>query len=107
MKIDDGGILGQAFYDHCQRLGKPVLAGPIQLDPSMPAGLREREVRDPTPVWCWSLVTRADDDRAAVAALRADATKLARAAGLHVQPAGPAWLPPDDPHRAEVAALPT
>ncbi|HEX8083198.1 MAG TPA: LysR family transcriptional regulator [Solirubrobacteraceae bacterium] len=105
VRVEDGGITGAAFYEHCRRIGKPLLAGPVRHSGSVPPGLREREVRDPTPLWCWSLVTRADDDRPAVAALREDATALAHAAGLHARPAGESWLPPEDPHRAEVARL--
>ena len=73
----------------------------------MPAGLREREVRDPTPLWCWSLVTRADDERPAIVALRDEATKVTRAAGLHVRPVGAFWVPSNDPDRGETAALRT
>ena len=54
----------------------------------MPAGLREREVRGHTPLGCWSLVTRAGDDRPAIAALADGATKVTRAAGPHHRPAG-------------------
>ncbi|HEX2088212.1 MAG TPA: LysR family transcriptional regulator [Solirubrobacteraceae bacterium] len=103
--IDGGDIAGAGFYEQCLRIGKPVLAGPLRIAASLPSGLRERPVRDPAPLWCWSLVTRAGDDRPAVAALRDEATALARAAGLHVRPAAAFWVPPDDPHRAQVAAL--
>jgi DNA-binding transcriptional LysR family regulator len=105
VRVDAGDIAGAAVYDHCLRIGKPVLGGPLRIAASMPAGLREREVRDPTPLWCWSLVTRAGDDRAAIAALRDEATKVTRAAGLHVRPAGAFWIPSGDPHRAETTAL--
>jgi hypothetical protein len=105
--IADGDIAGAAFYDHCLRIGKPVLAGPLRNAASLPSGLRERPIRDPTPLWCWSLVTRADDDRPAVAALRDEAVALARAAGLHARPDGAFWVPSGDPHRVEIAALPT
>ncbi|MEA2221198.1 MAG: hypothetical protein QOJ35_3824, partial [Solirubrobacteraceae bacterium] len=62
-------------------------------------------VVEPTPLWCWSLVTRADDDRPAILALRDDATALARAAGLHVLPRGDTWVPARDPHRETIRAL--
>jgi hypothetical protein len=63
-------------------------------------------VSDPTPLWAWSLVTRADDDRPAIEVLRADAVELSRASGLLVRPAGKTWVPEADPHRATVAELP-
>jgi hypothetical protein len=63
-----------------------------------------RSVSDPIPLWCWSLVTRSDDDRPGVLALRDNAGTLTRAAGLHVIPDGRVWLPKQDPHRAEIAA---
>jgi hypothetical protein len=62
-------------------------------------------VRDPTPLWCWSLVTRADDDRPAVLALRGNAERITRAAGLHVLPNAATWVPAEDPHRARLATL--
>lgn len=105
VQVDDGDIAGPGFHDHCLRIGKPVLAGPLKTAPTLPSGLSERPVRDPLPLWCWSLVTRADDGRAAVASLREEATAVARAAGLHTRPAGACWVPDDDPHRAEVGAL--
>jgi DNA-binding transcriptional LysR family regulator len=105
--IDGGDIAGAGFYEQCLRIGKPVLAGPLRIAVSLPSGLRERPIRDPTPLWCWSLVTRADDDRPAISALRHEATALARAAGLHTRPAGAFWVPSSDPHCAEIVALPT
>jgi DNA-binding transcriptional LysR family regulator len=105
VEIDDGGITGPGFHHHCLRLGAPVLASPKRHPAPLPAGLRARPVRDPVPLWCWSLVTRAGDDRPAVLALRENARRLTRAAGLHVLPAGASWLPPQDPHRDAIAAL--
>ena len=107
VRTDGGDIAGAEFYDRCLRIGKPVLAGPLRIAASMPAGLREREIRDPTPLWSWSLVARAGDDRADITALRAEAAKLTRAAGLHVRPPGDLWVPASDPHHAEVSALRT
>jgi DNA-binding transcriptional LysR family regulator len=103
--IDDGGITGPGFHHHCQRLNAPVLASPKRHPAPLPAGLRIRPVRDPTPLWCWSLVTRAADDRPAVLALRANAERITRAAGLHVVPNTATWVPAGDPHRDRVAAL--
>lgn len=91
--IDDGGITGPGFHQHCQRLACPVLASPKRHAVPLPSGLRSRPVRDPTPLWCWSLVTRAGDDRPAVVALRDHATQFSRAAGLRQVPPGPVWVP--------------
>src|SRR5581483_9901554 len=104
--VDDGGIAGPGFHERCLRLRAPVLESPKRHQARLPAGLRTAAVRDPTPVWCWSLVTRADDDRPAVADLRADAGSLTRVAGLHVRPAEPWWTPPEDPLREELRSLP-
>jgi DNA-binding transcriptional LysR family regulator len=105
--IDDGGITGPAFHGHARKLGKPVLMSPKRHPDPLPAGLRTRPVIDPTPLWCWSLVTRADDDRPATLALRDNATTITRAAGLHVLPHGDTWVPADDPHRDAIRALAT
>jgi DNA-binding transcriptional LysR family regulator len=105
--IDDGGITGPAFHDRARKLRAPLLMSPKRQPDPLPAGLRTRQVVDPTPLWCWSLVTRADDDRPAILALRDHATALTRAAGLHVLPAGETWLPAQDPHREAIRALAT
>ena len=68
--IDDGGIAGPAFHDRALRLNAPVLMSPKRYTDTLPARLRTRPVVDPCPLWCWSLVTRADDDRETIAALR-------------------------------------
>ncbi len=104
VEIDDGGITGHGFHDRCQRLGVPVLHSPKRHPVPLPSGLRARPVHDPTPLWCWSLVTRADDDRRAVRTLRENAATVTRDAGLHVVPNGAWWVPPQDPHRARIAA---
>jgi hypothetical protein len=105
-KFDDADVAGTGFYERCLKLKVPVLYGPQRATVPMPAGLRTRAVSDPTPIWCWSLVTRADDDRPEIQALRDDADKVARAAGLHVLPDRSTWVPPHDPHRDTIAALP-
>jgi DNA-binding transcriptional LysR family regulator len=101
--IDDGGIAGSAFHDRALRLNAPVLMSPKRYTDTLPARLRTMPIVDPCPLWCWSLVTRADDDREATAALREHASTLARAAGLHTVPVGSTWLPATDPHRDELA----
>jgi DNA-binding transcriptional LysR family regulator len=100
VRIEDGGITGPGFHQHCQRLNAPTLASPKRHSAPLPAGLRTRPVTNPVPLWCWSLVTRADDDRPAILSLRENARTLTRAAGLHLLPSGPLWVPPNDPHRA-------
>jgi len=55
---------------------------------------------------CWSLVTRADDDRPSIVALRDNAHKVTHAAALHALPNPSTWVPPHDPQRRTIAALP-
>jgi DNA-binding transcriptional LysR family regulator len=105
VEIDDGGITGRGFHDHCRRLNKPVLQSPKRHQVSLPPGLRTRPVRNPTPVWCWSLVTRADDDRPSVLALRETADELTRAAYLSELRNHATWVPAQDPHRDTLGAL--
>jgi DNA-binding transcriptional LysR family regulator len=104
-EIDDGGITGPGFHDHCRATGAPVLQSPKRHAVPLPAGLRTRPVRDPAPLWCWSLVTRADDDRASVQTLREHARSLTRAAGLRELPDGAIWVPDQDPHREALRQL--
>jgi DNA-binding transcriptional LysR family regulator len=104
MHIDDGGIAGTAFHDHALRLKAPVLMSPKRYTDTLPARLRTRPVVDPCPLWSWSLVTRADDERESIGALREHASTVARIAGLHTVPAGPTWLPSRDPHRGEITS---
>ena len=106
VRIDDGGIAGSAFHDRALRLNAPVLMSPKRYTDTLPTRLRTLPVVDPCPLWCWSLVTRADDAREATAALREHASNVARTGGLHAVPAGPTWLPARDPHRDEVTSLP-
>jgi DNA-binding transcriptional LysR family regulator len=106
VEVDDGGVAGAGFYERCLELKAPVLQGPKRAVVPMPAGLRTRAVREPTPLWCWSLVTRADDDRPSILALRDNADKVTHAAGLHALPNPSTWVPPHDPHRDTIAALP-
>ena len=68
--IDDGGIAGPAFHDRALSINAPVLMSPKRYFDRLPAGLRTRPVVDPCPLWCWSLVTRANDERDSIAALR-------------------------------------
>jgi hypothetical protein len=105
VEIDDGGITGRGFHDHCRRLNAPVLQSPKRNRASLPPGLRTRSVRDPTPLWCWSLVTRADDDRPTVLVLRENAETLSHAAYVPAVRDQATWLPAQDPHRETISAL--
>lgn len=98
-RIDDGGITGDAFYAHVRRLGAPVLASPKRHTAPIPPSLGQRPVADPQPLWTWSLVHRESDDRPAVVQLVAALLDMARHRGWRTPPAGPWWLPADDPHR--------
>ena len=105
VEIDDGGITGRGFHDHCRKLNKPVLQSPKRHRVSLPPGLRTRSVREPTPLWCWSLVTRAEDDRPDVLALRGTAERLIQTAYLpELRKDQATWLPAQDPHRDTIAA---
>jgi hypothetical protein len=106
VEVDDGSITGAGLYERCLKLNAPVLYGPKRAVVPMPAGLRTRAVGEPTPLWCWSLVTRADDDRPEILALRDNADEVTRSAGLRVLPNHSTWVPPHDPHRDTIAALP-
>jgi DNA-binding transcriptional LysR family regulator len=106
VEIDDGGITGRGFHDHCRKLNKPVLQSPKRHQVSLPPGLRTRPVRDPTPLWCWSLVTRADDDRPNVLALRETAGTLIQTTYLpELRKDQATWVPSQDPHREAITAL--
>jgi DNA-binding transcriptional LysR family regulator len=103
--IDDGGIAGTAFHDRALRLNAPVLVSPKRYSDTLPARLRTRPVVDPCPLWCWSLVTRAHDDRESIAALREHAAGVMQHAAPPTAPPGPVWLPAADPHRDRIGAL--
>jgi DNA-binding transcriptional LysR family regulator len=102
MHIDDGGIAGTAFHDRALRLDAPLLMSPKRHFDRLPARLRTRPVVDPCPLWCWSLVTRANDERENIAALREHASAVTETTRLHAVPAGSFWLPAADPHRDSV-----
>jgi DNA-binding transcriptional LysR family regulator len=104
VEIDDGGVTGRGFHDHCRRLNAPVLQSPKRHRESLPPGLRTRPIGNPTPLWCWSLATRADDDRLDVLALRETAAKLTQTAYLpDLRKQQATWLPAQDPHRDTIA----
>jgi DNA-binding transcriptional LysR family regulator len=97
--IDDGGIAGAAFHERALQLDTPVLMSPKRYFDRLPARLSTRPVVDPCPLWCWSLVTRAHDERESIAALREHAGNAIYQAASRTAPAGPVWLPSADPHR--------
>jgi DNA-binding transcriptional LysR family regulator len=99
VRIDDGGIAGDAFFVHVRRIGSAVLASPKRHTAVSPPSLGRRPVADPVPVWTWSLVHRQDDDRVSV---RSVVDSLLDAAHHHdwlTPPAQRWWIPDDDPHR--------
>jgi len=103
--IDDGGIAGTAFHDRALRLNAPILMSPKRYFDRLPARLRTRPVVDPCPLWCWSLVTRADDERESTAALREHASNVIQPAASRASSAGAIWLPSADPHRDHIRSL--
>jgi hypothetical protein len=103
--IDDGGIAGSAFHNHAARLNAPVLMSPKRYFDRLPPSLRTRPVVDPSPLWCWSLVTRANDERESIAALREQIGSVIQTAVSPTAPTGPIWLPSADPHRDHIRSL--
>ncbi|WP_422747066.1 LysR family transcriptional regulator [Mycobacterium sp. WMMD1722] len=102
-RIDDGGIVGEAFFGHVRQARTAVLCSPKRHTAATPPTMGVRPV-DPTPLWTWSLLSRADDERPAVGyvveALRAHAETLAWSI-----PSAPRWwTPSDDPHRGRLVA---
>ena len=95
VRIDDGGVTGQAFFEHVRRLRRPVLNTPKGHNAPDPRDLVRRPVVHPTPLWTWSLVWRRGEDNAAV---RAVIDALTGDSGdPDVDETG--WLPAADPHR--------
>ncbi len=66
VRIDDGGVTGQAFFDHVTRLRIPVLQSPKRHTAPFPPSLARRPITTPAR-WPWFLVHRRDDDRPEVA----------------------------------------
>ena len=99
VKIDDGGITGDAFYAHVRRLRMPVLESPKRHTSATPPSLGQCRVTDPVPVWTWSLLHRADDDRPAVGHVVESVVAFAESKNWRTAPAGRWWVPADDPHR--------
>jgi DNA-binding transcriptional LysR family regulator len=104
VRIDDGGVTGDAFYAHVRKIGAPVLASPKRHTAVIPPSLGQRPVAEPTPVWTWSLLHRHDDDRVGVRGLVDALVTIARGRGWLAPPAGRWWAPTDDPHRDALAS---
>ena len=100
VNIDDGGIAGEAFYAHVRRIKQPVLASPKRHTAVTPPSLGRRPIIDPAPVWTWSLLYRADDDRPSVRQAVEALLALAHSRNWTRPPAESWWIPSDDPHLA-------
>lgn len=96
-RVDDGGLTGQAFFDHVRRLRRPVLNNPRGQNAPEPKDLVRRQVVRPTPLWTWSLVWRRDEDDPTVRAVVEAFTR--ESVDLDVGD-GQVWLPAADPYRA-------
>jgi DNA-binding transcriptional LysR family regulator len=96
-RISDGGVTGPAFFDHVRRLGRPVVNCPKGQTAVLPPDLVQRPLVAPEPYWTWSLLRRADEERAAVLDV-VDA--LCDGIGDLGLRGADAWLPTGDPYRA-------
>jgi DNA-binding transcriptional LysR family regulator len=96
VRVDDGGITGQEFFEHIRRLRAPVLNSPKGQNTQEPVGLVRRSVVHPTPLWTWSLVWRHGEDSPAVRAVIDEFTRDAPKLSLDDEAV---WLPAADPHR--------
>ncbi len=97
--VEDGGITGDAFYAHVRRLRVPVLESPKRHTRATPPRLGQCPVTDPVPLWTWSLLHRANDDRPAVAHVVESLVALAEGKAWRSAPTDRWWLPANDPHR--------
>ena len=98
VKIDDGGIVGDAFYAHVRRVRAALLACPKAHTAVIPPSLGQRPVADPVPLYTWSLLHRSDDAREGVRQAVESLLVVARSRGWLTAPAGRWWLPSNDPH---------
>jgi DNA-binding transcriptional LysR family regulator len=98
VRIEDGGVIGPAFFEHVRRLGRPVLNSPKDQAGPIPPDLVRRPLVEPMPHWTWSLVARRDEERAGVLSVIKVLTEGVGRLGLD-QPG--AWLPRTDVHRRE------
>lgn len=98
IKIDDGGIIGDAFYVHVRRIRAPVLACPKRPTTVTPPTLGHRPIADPIPLWTWSLLHCRDEARESVRHIVESLLAVARTRDWLTPPAGRWWLPSNDPH---------
>ncbi len=98
VRIDDGGVTGDAFYAHVRRIGAPVLASPKRHSAVTPPRLGQRPVADPVPLWTWSLVCREDDDRVGLRHVVESLLEMAHNRDWRTPPANRWWIPSDDPN---------
>ncbi|MEU1081693.1 LysR family transcriptional regulator [Streptomyces sp. NPDC005908] len=93
--VSGSSLTGQAFFEHVRRSRRPVVDNPKNQDAALPPDLTRVSVINPAVYWTWSLVWRADDDRAEVRAVVETLRREPAELGID----GPAaWLPSDDPH---------
>jgi hypothetical protein len=106
VRIDDGGITGDAFYVHVRKIGAAVLASPKRHTAVTPPSLGQRPVAESVPLWTWSLLHRQDDDRASVRGVVDSLLAVARGRDWLDPPAGRWRAPSDDPHRSALGSGP-
>jgi DNA-binding transcriptional LysR family regulator len=99
VRIDDGGVTGDAFYAHVRKIGAPVLASPKRHTAVIPPSLGQRPIAEPIPLWTWSLLHRRDDDRESVRGVVDSLLAVARSHGWRAPPTDRWWTPAGDPHR--------
>ncbi|MEV7979212.1 LysR family transcriptional regulator [Streptomyces sp. NPDC086519] len=95
VRISDGAVTGPAYFDHVRRCTRPVLNSPKGQTAPLPPDLVRREIVAPKVYWTWSLVWRADEDRAGVLAAVDALCDGVGDFGIH---APDAWLPVGDPY---------
>jgi DNA-binding transcriptional LysR family regulator len=96
-RTDDGGVTGQAFFDHVRGMGRPVLNNPKGQSEQHPQDLVRRPVIHPAPLWTWSVVWRRGETNAAVLAVVDAFTRDTGDLGIGDDDV---WLPAADPHRS-------
>jgi DNA-binding transcriptional LysR family regulator len=100
VRIDDGGVAGDAFYVHVRKIGAAVLTSPKRHTAVIPPSLGQRPVAEPVPLWTWSLLHRQDDDRVSVRSVVDSLLAVARSRDWLAPPTELWWTPSDDPHRS-------
>jgi DNA-binding transcriptional LysR family regulator len=106
VRIDDGGVTGDAFYVHVRKIGAAVLASPKRHTAVTPPSLGQRPVAEPVPLWTWSLLHRQDDDRVSVLGVVDCLLAVARSRDWVAPPTERWWIPSDDPHRSALGSGP-